>query len=379
VGSGERDGMKDCFWDRQATQMATSKAGTGLTTAQMQNRQTYITSGWDFVGERVNGTADVWSMPENRGYPVLAVFSDGYEMHRLEGDGTPKNPYRIATPDDLGAIRNHDTATCYELTANIDLAGITWTTPVIPDFEGKLNGNGFIVSNLNIRGDEFLGLFGVLGDKAVIENLQISAANIVAGNSASAVGILAAENRGRINGCRTTGRVSGGRRPNQLAGFVGHNLGTITNCDPVAHDGPYSVIITDPKATQRFLEFEGIKSDQVWVPKETDLEGLETTIEKYLDRDTPFHSDTWIDSEYVLANLRRYNREYSGFVRGGTKYIICNMILSAGSGGSFYVARSKQPRGKTFTIIMDGGCMVVRVIFDAENKSIVSVECNGVT
>ena len=53
--------------------------------------------------------------------------------------------------------------------------------------------------------------------------------------------------------------------------------------------------------------------------------------------------------------------------------------LGAGSGGSFYVARSKQPRGKTFTIIMDGGCMVVRVIFDAENKSIVSVECNGVT
>jgi len=379
VGGGERDSMKHCFWDREASQMVTSNGGTGLTTAQMQERQTFITSGWDFVGERTNGTADVWLMPRDPGYPVLAVFSDGHEPHKLEGTGTPKDPYRVATPDDLGAIRNCDSTASYELTANIDLAGITWTAPVIPSFEGRLNGNGFTVSNLNLHGDEFLGLFGVLCDNAVIENLQISDANIVAGASGSAVGILAAQNRGRIAGCRATGKISGGKWSKELAGFVGHNLGTITGCDPVAHDGPYSVIVTDPQETQRFLKYEGIRFDQVWVPKETDLEGLETIIEKYLDRDTPIHAQTWMDSEYVLANLQRYNREYSGFIRDGAKYIICSMILSSGSGGSFYVAESKQPQGKTFTIIMDGGCMVVRVIFDAKSKTIVSMDCNGET
>jgi len=359
--------------------MTTSNGGRGLTTAQMHDRKTFITSGWDFVGERTNGIVDTWLMSKDNDYPLLAVLCDGYKLHKLEGAGTPKDPYRIATPEDLGAIRNYDSTSCYELTEDINLAGITWTTAVIPSFEGRLNGNGFTVSNLKLRGEGILGLFGVLWGNTVVENLQISNANIVAGDSGTAVGILAAENRGRITGCRTSGKIFGGKRSKELAGFVGHNLGTITDCDPVAHDGPYSVIVTDPEAVQRFLKFEGIRFDQVWVPEKGDLEGLETVLEMYLDRDTTIPTRTWIDHEYVAANLRRYNREYSGFIRGGAKYIICSMILSSGSQGSFYVAEHKQPRGKTFTIIMDGGCMVVRVIFDAKSKTIVSIECNGET
>ena len=379
VGNKDRGNANHCFWDIEASRMTTDNGAKGLTTARMHDRQTFITSGWDFVGERTNDTADVWLMSKGRGYPLLAVFSDDYRAHKLEGTGMSNDPYRIVTPDDLGAIRNYDTTACYELMANINLAGITWTTPVIPSFEGRFNGNGFTVSNLELRGGGFLGLFGVLWGNAVVENLQVRDAIIVAGTSNSAVGILAAENRGRIADCRAVGRISGGRTPRELAGFVGRNLGTIIDCDPIAHDGPYSVIVNDPEATRRFLKFEGIRFNHVWIPEETDLEGLEAIIETYLDRDIPIDTDTWIDSEYVLSNLRRYNREYSGFIRGGAKYIICSMILSSGSQGFFSVAEHERPAGKTFTIIMDGGCSVVRVIFDANSKSVVSIECNGVT
>ncbi len=376
VGSGP-SGVNHCFCDNEASRMATSKGGVGLTTAQMQDRQTFTTAGWDFVGERANGTADVWSMPKDRGYPLLAVFSDDYRPPKLQGAGTPNDPYRIASPDDLGAIRNYDGAACYQLTGNIDLASIVWTTPVIPTFEGKFNGNGFSVSNMNLRGEGFLGLFGVLWGDAVVENLQVSDANIVAGESGSAVGILAAVNRGRVFGCRTTGRIAGGKSSKELAGFVGKNLGTITGCDPVAHDGPYSVVVNDPEATRRFLKYEGISFGQVWAPQKADLEGLETALEEYLDRDTPISTQSWIDHEYIAANLRRYNREYSGFTRARAKFIICSMNLSSGSGGSSFVAEHEQPHGKTFTIIMDGGCSVVRVVFDAKTKTVVSIECNG--
>jgi hypothetical protein len=235
------------------------------------------------------------------------------------------------------------------------------------------------VSNLQLRGGQFLGLFGVLWGDAVVENLQVGNASIIAGESGSAVGILAAENQGRIIGCRTTGNISGGTASKELAGFVGRNLGTITGCDPVAHDGPYSVIITDPEATQRFLKFQAIEFGQVWAPEKADLEGLETALEKYLDRDVPISTQGWIDHEYIAANLRRYNREYSGFIRAGAKLIICSMNLSSGSRGSFFVAEHEQPPRKTFTIIMDGGCTVVQVIFDAKTKTVVSIECNGET
>jgi len=62
------------FWNIETSGCDSSAAGTGLTTAQMQDMATYLNAGWDFVGETANGTDDIWDLINdfNDGYPCLA-------------------------------------------------------------------------------------------------------------------------------------------------------------------------------------------------------------------------------------------------------------------------------------------------------------------
>jgi len=59
------------FWDIETSGQTTSADGTGKTTVQMQTRSTFTDAGWDFVGESVNGTDDIWWILEGRSYPRL--------------------------------------------------------------------------------------------------------------------------------------------------------------------------------------------------------------------------------------------------------------------------------------------------------------------
>jgi hypothetical protein len=60
-----------CFWDIETSGRTTSYGGTGKTTAEMQMATTFLDAGWDFVGESVNGTEDIWSICEGTNYPRL--------------------------------------------------------------------------------------------------------------------------------------------------------------------------------------------------------------------------------------------------------------------------------------------------------------------
>ncbi len=71
--SGYNSGVIEfSFWDTQTSGMTTSVGGTGKTTAQMQTRSTFTDAGWDFVGEDVNGTDDIWDICEGTNYPRLS-------------------------------------------------------------------------------------------------------------------------------------------------------------------------------------------------------------------------------------------------------------------------------------------------------------------
>jgi hypothetical protein len=46
----------------------------------MQDINTYLDAGWDFVNETANGTQDIWAMSEdiNDGYPYLTRHAGGH-------------------------------------------------------------------------------------------------------------------------------------------------------------------------------------------------------------------------------------------------------------------------------------------------------------
>jgi len=62
-----------CFWDVNTSNQPQPGPGTGKTTTEMQEANTFTSAGWDFVGENVNGTEDIWRLCEDLvNYPKLA-------------------------------------------------------------------------------------------------------------------------------------------------------------------------------------------------------------------------------------------------------------------------------------------------------------------
>jgi hypothetical protein len=68
---GDVTSVSNCLWDIETSGTLTSEAGTGLTTAEMQQAQTFLDIDWDFVDETRNGMDDIWWIDEGRDYPRL--------------------------------------------------------------------------------------------------------------------------------------------------------------------------------------------------------------------------------------------------------------------------------------------------------------------
>jgi hypothetical protein len=60
-----------CFWNTDiqpslpGISNATEPGLIGVTTKQMKRKKTFITNGWDFIGEKENGKEDIWWMPKD--------------------------------------------------------------------------------------------------------------------------------------------------------------------------------------------------------------------------------------------------------------------------------------------------------------------------
>ena len=71
---GRNDGrVSTCFWGGEGTPQLWCAGGVveHLTTAEMQDIDTYLDAGWDFVGETANGTEDIWTICPGQDYPHL--------------------------------------------------------------------------------------------------------------------------------------------------------------------------------------------------------------------------------------------------------------------------------------------------------------------
>jgi hypothetical protein len=226
--AGETGEVVASFWDIYASGQHDSAAGTGLTTAKMQTRSTFLNAGWDFVEETANGTCQFWQMQEGH-YPELSVFA-GAIPAEPNGLGTLEDPYRITDANELGAIWYRPWAN-YRLQADIDLTGIAWSAAVVPYFYGNLDGNGHVIRNLHIQGAGYLGLFGILASDAslidmAIEEVDVHGNDEFIGNLAGAnLGSVAGENRGNITSSYSIGSVSG--EYGVIGGLVGRSSGAI--------------------------------------------------------------------------------------------------------------------------------------------------------
>ena len=98
--------VTDSFWDTQTSEQRTSSGGTGLTTAKMQDINTFLSAGWDFV-DQADGPNDVWaSLPGEPAYMILWwQLSVLPTLPGFSGEtGDHDDPYLISTAAELNQI-----------------------------------------------------------------------------------------------------------------------------------------------------------------------------------------------------------------------------------------------------------------------------------
>ncbi len=157
---------------------------------------------------------------------LTLAFSSGVRGADFAGGtGEPNDPYQIATMEQLLAVTSGQNLTgkCFRLAADIDAAGMVFSTPVVPVFSGTFDGNGHAVRNLRVRGIGDLGLFGEVRPGGRVLNLSVSDADALGTLYA---GALVGRNAGTIERCDSTGFVAG--MGSGTGGLVGYNQGTVT-------------------------------------------------------------------------------------------------------------------------------------------------------
>jgi hypothetical protein len=218
-----------CFWDTQTSSQSSSAGGTGKTTAEMQDPNTFMAAGWDFVGQP-DGPHDIWAEPEGGGYPIL--WWQQSPLPSLPGfsggSGEPNNPYLISSPEELNSIgHNPRLMKCdFKLVSDLDLAGIHVYPIGDYDFayDGVFDGNRHTISHVTTQSVDYPALFSVLTSDAEVKDLGVVDVNIA---GSSAVGGLAGSNSGTVTRCYSTGTVNGLW---SVGGLVGENSGTVTHC-----------------------------------------------------------------------------------------------------------------------------------------------------
>jgi hypothetical protein len=97
---------------------------------------------------------------------------------------------------------------------------------VVAAFHGTFTGNGHSIRNMIIDapGGKCIGLFGYVGNDAVINDLRIVNARVVGERH---VGLLAGINNGTISYCSCSGSISGN---NRVGGLIGTSRGSVACC-----------------------------------------------------------------------------------------------------------------------------------------------------
>jgi len=272
------DNLSDCFWNAETSGLSESDGGIGLTTAQMQDPNTFMRAGWGFV-DVPDGSSGIWARPASGGFPILWWQLPESQRPPLPifsgGTGQPDDPYLISTAGELNGIgcSSRLMEAHFKLVADIDLRGVELLAigSEVFSFTGVFDGNGHTISNFTqiSTNPDYAGLFAYIdGLKAEVKNLGLIAPHVatqtawcvgalvgrldegtiancyiqdgnVSGRSyrsgqegginegLSYAGGLAGISSGTVIDCRATCNVFGSSRAGGLAGI---SVGTIINC-----------------------------------------------------------------------------------------------------------------------------------------------------
>ena len=123
------------------------------------------------------------------------------------------------------------------LNADIDLTGKDWTpigTNVDNSYKGTFDGGSHTITGLTVTtNDQFVGLFGRLGEAGTVKNVVMEGVQITSNHGAGYAGGVAGFSReGTIENCSVSGSVSGTKC---VGGVVGaQKAGSITGCSSSA-------------------------------------------------------------------------------------------------------------------------------------------------
>jgi len=237
-GGGDVDAIGNNIYDTTNvyynSSNVSSSYGTWLSFSQMQTATTV--QGCGFTAENGWNTVDgaTPTLGNQGGRISISSIEDDY--YNFESGKI----YTISTKEDLiqlaNLIYNYSSTTngaIFVLENDIDFEGEDFAG--IAQFDGIFNGNGHVISNVNILDSESLdtytGIFQQLGSTAVVENLGIENATTVvtSGNYYSNYfGVLAGymEGGATINNCYATGSMNidanSGSSQECIGGLVGY-------------------------------------------------------------------------------------------------------------------------------------------------------------
>ena len=122
------------------------------------------------------------------------------------------------------------------LTADIDLTGKNWTpigTSFSNKYTGTFDGGGHTIKGLTVTtNDQFVGLFGSIGNAGTVKNVMMEDVQITSNRSSGFAGGVAGYSDGTIENCSVSGSVSG---TVYVGGVVGIQWGgSITGCSSSA-------------------------------------------------------------------------------------------------------------------------------------------------
>ena len=192
-----------------------------------------FTNGKVFVYKMKNATD--WQAGGEYTYTVsLAAAKDlGYT---IESDGS----YTVTSADGLmnvaELVNGGKTDINITLDKNIDLTGKGWTpigTSFDNSYKGTFDGGGHTITGLTVTtNDQFVGLFGYIGNAGTVKNVVMEGVLITSNNGSSQAGGVAGFSRGTIENCSVSGSVSG---TVYVGGVVGAQWGgSITGCSSSA-------------------------------------------------------------------------------------------------------------------------------------------------